>query len=43
MSAARLMRDKANFLVEKRDHKNLFLGLVANWLLGHFCHIRTIC
>lgn len=41
MSARKLVRDKVNFLAQERIHKNLFLGLVASWLLGYFCHLRT--
>lgn len=34
-------RDRATFLVEICIHKNIFLGLVASWLLGHFCRFGT--
>jgi hypothetical protein len=37
----KLVRQKAKYPSQKGDHENLFLGLVASWLLGHFCHIRT--
>ncbi len=36
--------DNGDTVVDRiHDHKNLFSGLVARWLLGQFCHFRTTC